>query len=78
MTPKDVSLPKLLHILIVDDDETMRSLLRKTVQRLGAQTTEAENAETALQKVHNSQPLSILCSATGTCLALPAWIFSVT
>jgi two-component system chemotaxis response regulator CheY len=56
MPPRDVSVLKLLHILIVDDDETMRSLLKKMVRRLGAETTEAEDAETALAKFQTSQP----------------------
>jgi two-component system, chemotaxis family, chemotaxis protein CheY len=56
MTPRDVSVLKFLHILIVDDDETMRSLLKKMVRRLGAETTEAENAEAALAKLQTSQP----------------------
>lgn len=56
MTPRDVSVLKFLRILIVDDDETMRSLLKKMIRRLGAETTEAENAETALAKFQTSQP----------------------
>jgi two-component system, chemotaxis family, chemotaxis protein CheY len=45
--PGTLSGLKHLHVLIVDDDETMRNLLSKMLQRSGAATVEAATAEHA-------------------------------
>jgi two-component system, chemotaxis family, chemotaxis protein CheY len=56
MPSSDFLVLKPFHILIIDDDEAMRDLLKKMVRRRGAQATEAENAEAAWEKLQNSQP----------------------
>jgi len=47
-------LKKQESILIVDDEETIRQLLRKTLSREGYQCQEAPNAEQALEKLKNN------------------------
>ncbi len=48
------------HVLVVDDEETNRELLRDLLEAQGHQVTEAENGEQALQEVKESPPDVIL------------------
>jgi two-component system alkaline phosphatase synthesis response regulator PhoP len=47
-------------ILVVDDEEMIRSVLRLTLVRAGYDVTEAENGEDALSKVQEEMPDLIL------------------
>lgn len=47
------------HVLVVDDEETNRELLRDLLEEQGHQVTEAENGEQALQKVKEN-PLDVI------------------
>jgi DNA-binding response OmpR family regulator len=46
-------------ILIVDDDEQVRSMLKKFLGRTGYEVQEARNGKEALQ-IHNSQPADLI------------------
>jgi len=48
------------HVLVVDDEETNRELLRDLLEAQGHQVTEAEDGEQALQKAKESPPDVIL------------------
>ncbi len=48
------------HVLVVDDEEQNRELLRDLVEEQGHQVTEAENGEQALERVKKATPDVIL------------------
>lgn len=48
------------HILVVEDDEATRSMLRQTLQREGWRVVEVENGRQALQRVAENQPILII------------------
>lgn len=49
-----------MHILIVDDDQNNRKLLRVALEKSGYQTVEAENGEQAIRLANESAPALIL------------------
>lgn len=48
------------YVLVVEDDQATREMLRRTLEREGWQVVEAENGRVALQQVAQQQPLLIL------------------
>jgi CheY-like chemotaxis protein len=54
------SSPTALTVLVVDDDEEIRSIAEYTVQQMGYRTLAAANGEEALQIVEHSRPDIVL------------------
>ena len=50
-----------VRVLVVEDDEDARMLLRFTLERSGARVTEAESAKNAIAAIDRSAPDVILC-----------------
>ena len=48
--------PKARNILIVEDDPTIRSMMRLMLERAGYKITEAEHGAIALQRIAQSPP----------------------
>ncbi len=53
--------PELLNILIIDDDKSMRHMLRLVLEREHYRISEAENAEKALEMINKEVFDAILC-----------------
>ncbi len=45
-----------MHVLVVDDDERVRNLMRRALRLEGHQVTEAADGEAALHELHNAEP----------------------
>ncbi|HUX84101.1 MAG TPA: response regulator [Chitinophagaceae bacterium] len=58
--PQEGSVSRNAHILIVDDDEAIRSLLKQELEDAGYQIQEAENGKKALESIRNNRPDLIL------------------
>jgi PAS domain S-box-containing protein len=54
--PPDVSVLRGLHVLLVDDDDDARALVRRLLEEYGVRATEAANVDDALQRVAESVP----------------------
>jgi PAS domain S-box-containing protein len=54
--PADVSMLRGLRVLVVDDDDDARAMVRRLLDEYGVETSEASNVEEALQRVAESVP----------------------
>ena len=54
--PPDMSLLRGLHVLIVDDDDDARALVRRLLDDYGVRSTEADSVDEALKRVAESVP----------------------
>ncbi|HVZ63237.1 MAG TPA: response regulator [Lacunisphaera sp.] len=50
----------MTRILIADDDESIRLLLRRMLQRLGYETVEAENGKEAMDRYEEAKPECVI------------------
>jgi DNA-binding NtrC family response regulator len=51
----------LSHILVVDDDQNSRDLLRRFLEPAGYEVHEADNAESAVRSIEEHPPAVALC-----------------
>lgn len=62
------------HVLIVDDEDTLRALLREEIEELGHHCSDAEHGEAALKVVAEAMPDLILCDGAMPILDGPSFI----
>lgn len=48
-----------MHLLVIDDSRTCRSILRNMLEELGHEVTEAENGLEALQSLQGDRPVEL-------------------
>jgi len=57
-------IPRKLRVLVVDDDETVRRVLIRQIQRMGHSVADAASGEAALAELH-AAPYDLLCTDLG-------------